>query len=140
MSELTPAERLQFCLSERLGRAPRMARSGDRGDDARLEVVIGGCYGDSWSGHTGQTRVELRGARHPQTGRDLTACLAYEVHDLSGQVDAWDLTLAGFSEAESSAIREELDPHKSVPNRNNHLRYRWVIDGVVGSSAPPERR
>ena len=55
------------------------------------------------------------------------------MHDLSGQIDEWLVQLSGFSEGEAAALRDGLHPHNVALHLNNHLRYRWVIDGQEGS-------
>jgi hypothetical protein len=122
-----------------------MARSSaERLVQAALKTVLGDAafglsakhgpyHGDPYSGATADSTIASVGLVHPKTRRPLTLKLDYSEHDLSGQTDSWTLTLAGFSAKESEQLRAALNPFSHVPNANNNLTYRWVIDGKAGT-------
>lgn len=131
----SPAQLVQACLEAVLAVPLPIAAEATSDGEPCIVVTKGSWYGDAWSGVTVEEHVTVEQLRHPSTGAALGVRLTYTTHDLSGQVDDWRVTLSGFSEEQAVAIRDGLHPHHVDLRFNNHLRYRWTIDGRKGAES-----
>lgn len=83
---------------------------------------------DPWSGGTFSYDVFLENFTRPDNGKPLVFWLEYAIHDLSGQIDAWDGEANNIEENEYDAFYSLLDINNAGLYPNNHLSIQVSIN------------
>ena len=126
------AETLRTFVRERLGRdVPVVKTSYD--ETKAPDTILWWSYsgGDPYSGHTTSTNLSLTLTRPEHSPFKVE--FWYLLHELSGQVDQWEVRIDGATPAEVDALGAIFSPAQNPDHWNNHVGPALFVDGKPAS-------